>query len=419
MNARQRRVRVGVVGLSRGRAFLRYAEAAGATVVAVCDRAETRARDLAQHIGARPHSVYETLLEEDIEAVILANDFHQHASLAIKALAAGKHVLSELTACFTPAEGVALVRSVERTGLIYMLAENTPYMSYNLELRRLYTEGRIGEFRYGEGEYVHPLGADDWNRISPGVTHWRNWIPATYYCEHSLGPLMFITNTNPVKVNGFVVPHDRGDLEMQKTARVHDTAAMIALRMDNGAVAKLLHCDLRGTGPWWTRIHGNRGLMENLRTGDILRVRVKKEPWDRDSEEPEEVIYLPESELEESAREVKHGAADLNMFREFVQAVREERQPYFDVYRGVTMSLVGILAYRSALADSKPVEIPDFRVEDARRNYEQDDWSPDPAARREGQPWPSILGRLEPTHEGLDHARRVWEQMTVPPGDAG
>jgi predicted dehydrogenase len=419
MNARQRRVRVGVVGLSRGRAFLRHAEAAGATVVAVCDRAEARARDLARDIGARSHSEYESLLDEDLEAVILANDFHQHASLATQALAAGKHVLSEITACFTPAEGVALVRAVERSGRIYMVAENVPYMGYNLEMRRLYTQGYIGEFLYGEGEYVHPLAGDDWNRISPGVTHWRNWIPATYYCEHSLGPLMFITDTSPVKVNGFVIPHDHADREMQKTPRVSDTAAMIALRMDNGAVAKLLHCDLRGTGPWWTRLHGNRGQMENLRTGDILRLRVRKEPWDQDRDEPEEVIYLPESEIEESAGQVKHGDADLNTFRAFVQAVREEEQPYFDVYRGVTMSLVGILAYRSALADSEPVEIPDFRVEDARRDYEQDDWSPDPAARRAGQPWPSVLGRLEPSPEGLGHARRVWEEIAVPPGGAG
>ena len=38
--------------------------------------------------------------------------------------------------------------------------------------------------------------------------HWRVWLPATYYCTHSMGPVMMVTGTRPVQVNGFVVPYD-------------------------------------------------------------------------------------------------------------------------------------------------------------------------------------------------------------------
>ena len=48
---------------------------------------------------------------------------------------------------------------------------------------------------YGEGEYIHPIDADNWNKMSCGMNHWRNWIPATYYCTHSLAPIMYITET--------------------------------------------------------------------------------------------------------------------------------------------------------------------------------------------------------------------------------
>ena len=49
------------------------------------------------------------------------------------------------TACNTTlAEGVALCRKVEKTGLVYMLAENYPYMLFNQEMRRLYQAGRVG-----------------------------------------------------------------------------------------------------------------------------------------------------------------------------------------------------------------------------------------------------------------------------------
>ena len=100
-----------------------------------------------------------------------------------------------------------------------------------------------------------------------GVDHWRNWLPATYYCTHALAPVMFITDTCPAKVNGFVIPHAADDPVAQRRPVRHDAASMIAVRMDNGAVVKLLQVYLRGESIW-VRIHGSRGQMENLRQGD-------------------------------------------------------------------------------------------------------------------------------------------------------
>jgi predicted dehydrogenase len=96
-------------------------------------------------------------------------------------------------ACATLGEGVALARAVESSKKIYMLAENYPYMAYNQEMRKLYKEGLIGDFKYGEGEYIHPDPADVKLRRSCGINHWRNWIPPTYYCTHAIAPVMFIT----------------------------------------------------------------------------------------------------------------------------------------------------------------------------------------------------------------------------------
>ena len=49
-------------------------------------------------------------------------------------------------------------------------------------MRRLYQAGEVGEFKYGEGEYVHPDPAAVKLGRSVGVTHWRN---CTYdrYCR--------------------------------------------------------------------------------------------------------------------------------------------------------------------------------------------------------------------------------------------
>ena len=55
-----------------------------------------------------------------------------------------------------------------------------PYMAYNQEMRRLYQQGAVGAYRYGEAEYVHPDPAEVKLGRSVGLDHWRNWIPATY-----------------------------------------------------------------------------------------------------------------------------------------------------------------------------------------------------------------------------------------------
>ncbi len=405
-------IRVGVVGVGRGQGFARGAGPhLGMELVALCDTREERLEQLGKELKVATYTDYDKFLEHDLDAVILANYFHQHAPFAIKALQASKHVMSETSACLTLAEGVALIREVEKSGKIYMFAENCPYMRFNQEMRRVYESGRIGQFMYGEGEYVHPADADFWNRISPGVDHWRNWIPATYYCTHSLAPIMFITDTRPVKVNGFVMPYAKDDPVPERSVRRNDAASMIALRMDSGAIVKLLQVHLRGEG-LWVRIHGSRGQMENLRCGDRNMVRLRREQYHEKRTEPVDQIYLPDfPEHHAEALKAGHGGGDFFMNLHFAEAIRKDEQPFLDVYRGVTMSIVGILAYRSALRDSNTLEVPDLRQESEREKYAADDWSPDPAKRHPDQPWPSILGDIKPAEKGLAYARKIWRSI--------
>ncbi len=412
-----KRIRVGVVGLGRGVRFaLQATESVGMEAAAVCDVHRGRLAQAKRSLSAEGKRVatyadFEKFLEHDLDAVILSNYFHEHAPFAIQALKAGKHVMSETTACLTPAEGVALVDAVEKSGKTYMLAENYPYMPFNQEMRRIFRTGKIGTFVYGEGEYVHPADAPYWNHMSCGVNHWRNWIPATYYCTHSLAPIMFITDTWPMKVNGFVMPYAKDDPTWVRSARRNDAASMIVLRMDSGAVVKLLQVHLRGEGIW-VRIHGSRGQMENLRHGDSKMVRLRREQYHEKRTEPEEQIYRPDFPVHHAeATRAGHMGGDFFMNYYFVEAIRTGRPPFFDVYRGVAMSLVGILAYRSALQGSDSVDVPDFRKKAERDKYREDHWNPDPTRRREGDPWPSIRGDVKLTKRQLAYARKDWQTM--------
>jgi len=140
-------------------------------LVALCDLWAEKLREVGTHLGVATYTDYDKFLRHDMDAVVLANYFHQHAPFAIKALGSGFHVMSECSACKTLAEGVALCRAVEESGRIYMLAENYPFTAFNIEMRRLYRAGEIGRVLYAEGEYNHPMAADQhlWSGSGSGA----------------------------------------------------------------------------------------------------------------------------------------------------------------------------------------------------------------------------------------------------------
>ena len=346
---RTAKIRVGVIGVGRGESFARGAtKAVGMELVALCDVWEERLQQVGQQYGVATYTDYDEFLEHDMDAVVLANYFHEHAPFAIKALEAGKHVMSETASNTTLAEGVALCRKVEETGKIYMLAENYPYTAFNQEMRRLYRTGEIGEVTYAEGEYNHPMDAEARLRISPGRQHWRSWLPSTYYCTHALAPLVYITDTMPKMVNGLSIACREVD---ELVVRVGDPGSVILCRMDNGAVFRIFGLLLPGHSNWY-RVHGSRGAMEISRGPGYYgsgQIRVWHEEWDVEGDQPKERTYVPDwPEHGDLARQAGHGGGDFWTTFDFANAIRSGQQPFLDVYRGVAMSSVGILAWKSA-----------------------------------------------------------------------
>ncbi|NQT20388.1 MAG: Gfo/Idh/MocA family oxidoreductase [Planctomycetes bacterium] len=405
-------IRVGVIGVGRGQAFASGAtDLVGMKLVAICDTWKERLKEVGKRYGVTTYTSYDRFLEHDMDAVILANFFHEHAPFAIKALEAGKHVMSETSCNSTLAEGAALCSAVEKSGLTYMLAENYPYTAFNMEMRRLYQEGEIGDVAYAEGEYNHPMPATSSLAISPGLEHWRNCIPSTYYCTHALAPLVFITDTMPVKVNALSIVHGR---DRTQTVRRGDSGSVILCRMSNGAIFRLFGGGTAGHSIWY-RLHGTRAAMETTRGPGYFgpeQIRVWREEWRLEPGEVVERTYKPDwPEHADLARRSGHGGGDFWTNFDFAQAIRSGKQPFLDVYRGVAMSSVGILAWKSALEDGAPFDVPDFKKKSSRRAYADDHWSPWPKDAGPGQPPSSILGEQRPTKEGLALARKIWKEI--------
>ena len=115
-----KKIRVGIFGAGRGMDLAKNLMMLDCDIVAICDSYEER-REKALKIVGNTATVYEdfdSFIEHDMDAVILANYFHEHAPYAIKCFEKGIHVFCECISNGTMAEGVELVKAFQKQGEI-------------------------------------------------------------------------------------------------------------------------------------------------------------------------------------------------------------------------------------------------------------------------------------------------------------
>ena len=373
-------IKIGVFGAGRGADLAGNFIALGCEITAICDFDDVRLNNAAKRIGGNAvlYRDFDEFIEHDMDAVILANFFHEHAPYAIRCMEKGIHVFSECISNGTMAEGVELIRASEKhPDVVYFLAENYPQMMFNREMQRIAKGGTLGKIIYAEGEYNHPGPPGDlgfmhvYNYFSK---HWRNYCSATYYITHSLGPVMCATGATPRVVTAFgsFAPLE-GDYPF--AGHSGDRAAIITMQNDDGSIFRVTGCASFGGHHNAYRICGTEGQIENLR-GMGNKVMLRYNGWSKPEGSEEVNCYEPgwNDPDEQKIIESGHGGADYITARMFLDCIREGKQPQhpFHVHSAVAMSSVAILAHRSMLEGGKPYEIPDFHTEEARKQYEND-----------------------------------------------
>lgn len=372
-----KKVRIGVIGAGRGKYLAECIAEGGhaehAELVAVCDKWAPGLKELDGKCAT--YTDYDEFLKHDMDAVLLANYANEHAPFAIKAMNNGKHVISEVLPCQNMKEAVELVETVERTGRIYCYAENYCYMGGPREMRRLYREGKIGDFEYGEGEYIHNC-----ETIWPIATygrrdHWRNSMHAFFYCTHSLGPLIHITGLRPVKVTGFELPFN------DKLARVGKRTGSCGIEMvtlENGAVLKSIHGELYRDSVWYT-IYGSKGRIESAResaecnSNERVYLEAYEEAGNYDPETLDKRTYIPTDEFSERAAGAGHGGSDFYCLWNAIEKIAGNSDvDTIDVYEAMDMGLPGLFAYRSVLNGGIPMDVPNMRVKEERDKWRND-----------------------------------------------
>lgn len=387
-------LRFAVVGAHRGRTFVSSAKSLPDEVqlVAVCDIDPAALDPWKDENEIRRYDDYEQVLNDsEIDAVCIATPVPLHARQAIQALDAGKHVLSEVTACYNLDEGWELVEAVERTGLTYMMAENYCYMRENMIIENMAGQGVFGEVTYVSGAYLHDCRDLMWDEN--GDLTWRGRVRQTHYGNtyptHSLGPVSrwlginskdryISTATWGTPCRAIPAYAARNLPERTEYSSAGDWPcndnAITLLRTEKGAVAEIrvdwasprphnmARHELQGTkGSFTSQEHGNESLVwiegrsETSNTG----VAGAWEPLSKYYDEFEHPLW---KEHMASAAKAGHGGGDYFTLREFAAAVREERLPMIDVYDAVTWSSITPLSMQSIDGNNCAVEVPDFKA---------------------------------------------------------
>lgn len=357
-------VKIGIVGLGRGLSLAQgLIGNKNARIAAICDKFADRVengKEFCEKHGITDYEVYddyeELLKKSDVDAIILATDAPLHTPMAIQAMEAGKHVLSEIPVVYSMEHIRDLKRCVKaHPELKYFCGENCCYWAIAEAWKEMRENGMFGEIAYAESEYHHCEG-----KITPPdeggfKTGWRIRHDAITYLTHNLGPLLYIMDDKCVSVSCMVPdavfnPYRTGQengIAIFKTAK----GAVIRIFIGFGVYVGIQHnTALYGTeGSIWT--DKNKHFTEG---NSFAKLKSVPGTIFKPLEIPVGTKFPGDTERD------AHDGVDTKMIRDFVNCIINDTKPRVDIDLAINMALPGMIAAESARRGGELMEIPEI-----------------------------------------------------------
>ncbi len=354
-------VKIGVAGLIRGKGIAEQILSLGnVRLCAICDSDAARLCEVERWLTNEKNAPklfcttsFDELIASDIDAVFIATHVDAHTECAIKALRAGKHVLSEIPAVTSLEEARALKAEVlSHPNLKYMSAENCCYWAFVQGWKRMYEEGKFGDIVLAQGEYLHGKYYSNDIECNLASDHWRLTLPAIQYITHTLGPLLYIMNDRCVSVTCL-------EPEMVHFSKRSAPSNGIALfETEKGAAIRISICFGAFVGfDHNYSMYGTKGMIETDNTKSFFDAH----SFARFADVPDScgdkidipvTLKFPGSVLD------GHGGADARMIADFADCIIKGTKPPLDIDWALRMALPGIYAHMSALSGGNKIEIP-------------------------------------------------------------
>ena len=378
------KVRFGVVGMWRGRAWLRTLKLVPrAEVVAICDRFESRRKEGQEITGIGEENAYENLSDmlarDDIDAVAVVVATEVQPDIILEALKAGKHVICEVPLAYSLEDCWRIVLAVEQSGRKFLMAEQQSLTPMAQAWRKMVDEGLLGKPLYGEAQYFHGQPQEKWwrdastaqalsweeARGNPNAVKTRYWniCHPIWYTPHSLGPLLQILDDRVVEVTCMATRRQSYYLEEVQNPDVEvalmRTAKDTLLRLATGFNAPNLQ--------HWYHLMGTKGEVETGRgavgsgqdqASEGLLWLAEHHTYARMPVKWEYTTWQPG---DPRATSTGHGGKDYYPMKEFVDHVLDGTPVTVGVYRAAELAGAAVVAGQSADQGSVPMAVPDFR----------------------------------------------------------
>jgi len=375
------KVKIGVVGLHRGACAARIAAqfSSQIRITAVCDLDAPLAEKIGKELNVdNVYTSLEAMLKDPaLDAIYVATPIPLHANHCAMALNAGKHVLSEVTVLTDFRDAEMLLEAEQKSGKVYMLAENYCYLKAWEMVMKMIKAGLFGEIYYAEGDYLMNFHQ---RQGFPYIGGWRQNVYHMHrghvYITHSLGPLMQAFDYEPIER---VSCMGSGSYPKQWGLRADNTCNLL-LQTPSKKLIRLREDFLswRPDNYLYYAIQGTKGVYEGGRSypgayheGDRREVQecTHKVNFKGHCGANEWIDlfsmteYLPDMSkgwMPDDARQ-KYGVYNEGvgvMFNEFAEAVQGKRPVDISLKRALNWTAAGLLSEESADQRGVPVEIP-------------------------------------------------------------
>ncbi len=391
------KVRWGMIGVgARGSGHtMQLAQIPGSEIVAICDLYEDWANRSSKSLVklgkpapalyfGSPTKYHEMLARPDIDAVVIATPWQEHAPMAIAAMKAGKHAFSEVPLGLTLKELWEVVDTSERTGKHCMMMENCNYGREELLFLNMCRLGVIGELLHGEAAYLHEL-RDQMMEVERGTGSWRTpfYGPAhggNLYPTHGLGPVaqyMSIARTEDMfdRLVSYSSPgRGRGLYAKAKFPADHKWNQMkfecgdISTQLIKTKLGRTIMVQWDETNPRpYSRhdlIMGTKGTLAGYPERAAIEGRGSYHEWiegdafEKLYAEFEHPLYKRMGEL--AVKMGGHGGMDFIMLARMVECLRNGEPLDQNVYESALWSAVRPLSSTSEREGGEPQKFPDF-----------------------------------------------------------
>lgn len=157
---------IGCGGIANGKHMPSLKKLNNVGMVAFCDIVEERAVEAAAKYGAEGAKVYtdymELLKDKTIDIVHVCTPNDSHADIAIAALEAGKHVMSEKPMAKTAADAGRMLEAAKRTGKKLTVGYNNRFRTDSQILKQICESGELGDVYYAKAHAIRRRAVPTW-----------------------------------------------------------------------------------------------------------------------------------------------------------------------------------------------------------------------------------------------------------------